>query len=833
MALTVTSRPSKTIDGNSSSWNCANLPIQYKLNSDLFPVNSSDPIINILSFANNEGYLQVNLAATSTTTLRGEYISISGCDVDSYNTTWRIKTVLTTSTFVLEAAYNASITTGDFQKYYINYFAEVKVYGGLPSWHADHLSNPIVEVGTLKVIPNVDNDIIASFSGIIKADINFSNQLSEGIELSSFTGFYIQWREGYDKNELGLIETYYSDWVIDEASNCGNNIVTNGDFDTDLSGWTQSGTGVPFSWSSGSASVVFNAYWFSQYLTQPATLYANVEYLVQSDLTINSGGCTYKIFGSNDLVTYDELTNDYVPSTPSLSVSVIPSKDYQYIAVHFTNAQYQSTIANVDNISITPVVCERLFWGSNSSLQFQNIRGGNMYDHIARDLDSKFMTNFDTPTIFSGEYFDTSIILDSSNGSDLDISSIADMWLVASDIGQGDGTSVTSWIDRTGNVTVSTLATQEPIYRTSGINGVPSVEFNGVNQFFETNINKSQPFILYVVFNSRTKGNILDTSNANRMALFLTSTEGKIALLSDGNSMVDPNVYTLDTDSVIKAVVDDGDSSLYVDNELVDSGDMGTIGLVDTDIGKLGAAYFNGQIAEMIVVPLDTDPCKKWQIDNYLGNKYGTYNTNAFGYVQNEYDSTGALLRTKLEDIVYTDTGVYRIKPTYESDVSKIDIQLASGDSCVLSELKEFNVNSECSNQEIYLTWLNVLGGWDYWKFTAEKDYNLNIESKDTIKRNIFADWDNTFSNGDTEIDVINSEAYKSIGVFSQYLNPNELETISAIKYSPKVQVLNGSKLTTVLVDKDNILLYNDGDEESLYTIRFNIQLPNIQSQSQ
>ena len=65
-----------------------------------------------------------------------------------------------------------------------------------------------------------------------------------------------------------------------------------------------------------------------------------------------------------------------------------------------------------------------------------------MYDFIGRDVNSKFMTNFNTPTLFEGEYFDTSIILDNTTVADLDISGVADMWLVASDIDVGDGNPV-------------------------------------------------------------------------------------------------------------------------------------------------------------------------------------------------------------------------------------------------------------------------------------------------------------------------------------------------------------------------------------------------------
>ena len=79
----------------------------------------------------------------------------------------------------------------------------------------------------------------------------------------------------------------------------------------------------------------------------------------------------------------------------------------------------------------------------------------------------------------------------------------------------------------------------------------------------------------------------------------------------------------------------------------------------------------------------------------------------------------------------------------------------------------------------------------------------------------------------------ISSNANRSIGVFSQYLTTDEIEAISTIKYSTKVQLIDGTKKTTVIVDSDTLTLFNDGDEEDLHTIRFNIQLPNIQSQSQ
>ena len=839
MALTVVSRPAKEIDGSTSTWNALNLPIQYKLDSDLFPLNSAEASFASASFANNNGYLEVTVVGGTANILTGEYVKLSGSDVDSFDGNWKVKETISNTVYVLNVNYDATLTTTTLQKYYNNYFTEVKVFAGLPTWHVDYASNPIIEVGVLRVIPNVSNQIIASFSGIIKSEVSTYNQLSEGIELSAFTGFYIQWREGYDENVLGEIETAYTSWQLDEVVGCGVDAITNGDFVTDLTGWTQVDAdivGEPFVWSAGVASSNLNTIRETKVIYQEVNMIANLGYTLTVDITRSSARSSkFAVYGTNDLINFTVLYfND---STVNVSVNevIVPSSSYQYIGFHFYRAQTPvSTTVTLDNISFTPSVCEYLFWGSNSSLQFQNSRGGNMYDYVAKDVDSKFMTNFDNPTIFTGEYFDTSIILDSPSVSDFDISDIADMWLVAGDVALTNGDPVPTWVDRTGNVTVTSILTKEPTYKEVGINGFPSMLFNGVDQSFQTDINLAQPLIVYTVFKANVKSNIWDSDEPSRMALFTTSIDGKFAIWNGSTALLDPDVYALGTDVVVKAVIDGSNSCLFIDNVLVDEGDLGAVPMLNTNIGKFGSSYLNGEVSEMIILPAGSDPCRLWQVENYIGNKYGTYTSSDYGYIKNEYDVSNTLLSTEQESITYTDTGVYRISPTVTSlSATKIDIQLLSGDSCVLSELKEFNVNNECSNQEIYLTWLNELGGWEYWKFTSEKNYNLNIESKDTIKRNVFADWDTDFITGDTELDVINSSAYKEVDVFSQYLTLDQVEAISVIKYAIKVQVVDGDNKVTVVVDSSSITVHKDSDDDTLHTIRFKIRYPNIQIQSQ
>jgi hypothetical protein len=62
------------------------------------------------------------------------------------------------------------------------------------------------------------------------------------------------------------------------------------------------------------------------------------------------------------------------------------------------------------------------------------------------------------------------------------------MWLHAASINQADGSSVTNWLDISGNGRNATQATSanRPVLHASGINGRPSVTFDGVNDKMQT-----------------------------------------------------------------------------------------------------------------------------------------------------------------------------------------------------------------------------------------------------------------------------------------------------------------------------------------------------------
>ena len=550
------------------------------------------------------------------------------------------------------------LTTANFQKYYNNYFAEVRVYGGLPTYHVDYASKPIQEVGTLRVIPNIDNDIIASFSGLLKSDVNVTNQLSEGIDINHFTAFYVEYREGYDENDGANIETNYTAWVNDEIDDCGGNSITNGNFVINLNDWSQvdyTTTGASFVWVAGTANATLSNDSETQVIYQEVNMVANAEY----DLLVDIGRSSvfdFRVVGSNDLILFDTLSNSLGNANESISQTIVPSSSYKYLGfVFFRDSTVPAGNLIIDNVSFTSSVCDYLFWGSNSSLQFQNVRGGNMYDYINGRSDSKFMTNFEIPTLFTGNYFDLSMILKPANVSGLDVSDSALMWLVASDINQADSTIVSSWTDRTGNATVTGAVGFEPDYKTTGLNGLPTVNFAS-GEHFTTDLDLTQGFIVYSVVNDLggSINPIIGSSTFSDSSLYVDGLADTLTV----NFAITGGLIG-DTDLVIKTVFNGVDSFVTINDVDYVSGDIGTAGITNMSIGDFAAPFaFVGNISELIIMPIDTDDCEQWRIKTYLGNKYGTYSSNDVGYVQNEYDSSGALINTYLEDVNYTDTGV-------------------------------------------------------------------------------------------------------------------------------------------------------------------------------
>lgn len=139
------------------------------------------------------------------------------------------------------------------------------------------------------------------------------------------------------------------------------------------------------------------------------------------------------------------------------------------------------------------------------------------------------------------------------------------------------------------------------------------------------------------------------------------------------------------------------------------------------------------------------------------------------------------------------------------------------------SETKTFLINCNCSNQSLVLAWLNNLGGFDYWNFTAKKDDIVEITESLQTKKNILPTWPQSYgANADTIRKQTLRVSNKAYTVRSQFLTGSQAEAISFIKSSVLVQIVNSrSDRRTVLVDTDSFVKFKDGDKT--FEIAFNV----------
>ncbi len=150
-----------------------------------------------------------------------------------------------------------------------------------------------------------------------------------------------------------------------------------------------------------------------------------------------------------------------------------------------------------------------------------------------------------------------------------------------------------------------------------------------------------------------------------------------------------------------------------------------------------------------------------------------------------------------------------------------------SGATGTISETKEISINCDCSNQSIFLSWLNYLGGFDHWCFTAESEHAIDITNSRETKQNIFPSWPKSYGE---HADTIRKQTFRDsntrIFVNSQYLTQDQADAIAYIKTSPLVQIVNSRQdRRTVIVDADSFVKYKDGDKT--YSISFNISYTN------
>lgn len=119
------------------------------------------------------------------------------------------------------------------------------------------------------------------------------------------------------------------------------------------------------------------------------------------------------------------------------------------------------------------------------------------------------------------------------------------------------------------------------------------------------------------------------------------------------------------------------------------------------------------------------------------------------------------------------------------------------------------------------MTFLNYLGGFEYFFFTASKEYQIQIEQSGETKNNLLPGWPNSWGeNASTIVKQTFRKSANYVVVRSQYLSLEQIEAIKYIRTSPVVQIVY-SELSqrTVIVDIDTFKVYDEKDK--LYSLQF------------
>jgi hypothetical protein len=124
----------------------------------------------------------------------------------------------------------------------------------------------------------------------------------------------------------------------------------------------------------------------------------------------------------------------------------------------------------------------------------------------------------------------------------------------------------------------------------------------------------------------------------------------------------------------------------------------------------------------------------------------------------------------------------------------------------------------------IWLSWLNPLGGFEYWLFTGYKDHNITVNETGETKKNIFPNWPKSYGAGaDTITKQTFRKTVKQKTLRSQVLTSTQAEQLGEqLKSSILVQIITSRRdRRTVTIDDSSMTVRKESNK--VHTLSFNI----------
>lgn len=122
----------------------------------------------------------------------------------------------------------------------------------------------------------------------------------------------------------------------------------------------------------------------------------------------------------------------------------------------------------------------------------------------------------------------------------------------------------------------------------------------------------------------------------------------------------------------------------------------------------------------------------------------------------------------------------------------------------------------------IIISWYNTIGGLEVFNFQARKSYGWTIGKVEKSQRDVFASWEDNFTNADQDIDITSIKANERVIVRSQNLSLQQINAISQIKISPRVK----DEDRGIVVDVDRNSFNYRTDHDKRHEISFTITYP-------
>lgn len=125
------------------------------------------------------------------------------------------------------------------------------------------------------------------------------------------------------------------------------------------------------------------------------------------------------------------------------------------------------------------------------------------------------------------------------------------------------------------------------------------------------------------------------------------------------------------------------------------------------------------------------------------------------------------------------------------------------------------------------ITFLNHLGGFEYFFFTAKKEYGIDVDQTGESRENILPNWPRSWGEN---ADTLDKQTFRTsrdyVIVRSQYLSIEQLQALKYVRTSPLVQIVY-SRLNrrTIIVDSDSFKVYDEQDK--LFSVAFKARFTN------